>query len=312
MADSVLQYQSAQGGWPKSTDLAVAPRSPQDVPSPGDGRANTIDNGATTTPMRFLALVAHATDDSRYREAFERGVRYLLAAQYPNGGWSQFYPLREGYYSRITFNDDATARVLQLLGDVAGGAPPYAFVERALRDRAASAVERGIDIVLRTQIRQDGRLTAWCAQHDEVTLAPAWARNYEPPSLSGSETVGIVRFLMELERPSTAVVDAIEGAVAWLGSVAIEGQRLEEFTNAEGQRDRRVVADPTAGRLWTRFYELGTNRPIFTGRDRIIRYNYAEIELERRAGYAYYGTWPARLLSDEYPKWRARHAARVR
>ena len=85
MADSVIQYQSPQGGWPKNTDLETPPRSPRDVPSPGDGRANTIDNGATTTPVRFLALVAHATRDSRYREAFERGVRYLLAAQYPNG-----------------------------------------------------------------------------------------------------------------------------------------------------------------------------------------------------------------------------------
>lgn len=307
MADSVIAYQSPQGGWPKSTDLATPPRSAGDIPRPGDGRANTIDNGATTTPMRFLALVTHATGDVRYRASFERGVRYLLAAQYANGGWPQFYPLREGYYSRITYNDDAMVNVLRLLRDVASGTGPYAFTDGALRPLADAAVQRGIDVILRTQIRQEGTRTAWCAQYDETTLAPAWARAYEPPSLSGSETVGIVRFLMEVEQPSPAIVSAIEGAVAWLEAVAITGLRVEDFTDAQGQRDRRVVADPAAERIWARFYALDTHRPIFLGRDSVVRYDYAGIERERRTGYAYYGRWPASLVSTEYPRWRGRH-----
>ena len=47
VADSVIQYQSPQGGWPKSTDLAKPPRSPDDIPLPGRGRANSLDNDAT-------------------------------------------------------------------------------------------------------------------------------------------------------------------------------------------------------------------------------------------------------------------------
>jgi len=78
---------------------------------------------------------------------------------------------------------------------------------------------------------------------------------------------------------------------------------LEELT-VDGQRDRRVVADPAAEPLWARFYDLGTNRPVFTGRDQVIRHALAEIERERRMGYAYYGTWPATLLSTHYPRWR--------
>ena len=176
VADSVIQYQSLHGGWPKSTDLAVAPRSPDELPQPGDGRANSLDNGATTLPMQFLALVAHATGVTRYREAFARGVDYLLAAQYPNGGWPQFYPLRGAYHSRITYNDDAMVRVLTVLRDSSSGRPPYGFVDAARRARAGAAVARGIDCILRTQIRHQGRLTAWGAQHDEQTLAPAWGR----------------------------------------------------------------------------------------------------------------------------------------
>jgi PelA/Pel-15E family pectate lyase len=305
IADSVIQYQSPQGGWPKSINLASPPRTPEDVPPPGSDVANTIDNGATTTPIRFLALVTFATGDRRYRSAVERGLRYLLAAQYPNGGWPQYYPLRDGYYSRITYNDDAMVNVLEILRDVAGGRSPFAFVDRGLRETAAAAVARGIDVILRTQVRQGGRLTGWCAQYDETTLAPAWARNYEPPSLSGNESVGIVRFLMGVDRPSPAVVAAIEGAVAWLRSVAMYGLRVEDFTDDQGRRDRRTVADSTSGPLWARFYELGTDRPIFTGRDRVIRYDYGRIEQERRSGYQYFGTWPAGLLASDYPRWRA-------
>lgn len=50
--------------------------------------------------------------------------------------------------------------------------------------------------------------------------------------------------------------------------------------------------------------ELGTNRPIFLGRDSVVRSTPSEIDRERRAGYAYYGTWPASLLDSDFPRWR--------
>jgi PelA/Pel-15E family pectate lyase len=299
VADSVLQYQSRVGAWPKNTDLVKPPATPEALAEINrSGVADTIDNDATTLPMQFLALMVQATRETRYRAAFERGVDYLLAAQYPNGGWPQFFPLREGYYSHITYNDNAMVNVLTVLRDAAAGKPPYTFVDEARRAKARAAVARGVDIILRTQVKRDGKLTVWCAQHDEKTLAPAWARAYEPPSLSGSESVGIVRFLIEIEQPAPAVTAAIDGAVAWFRSVAIHGLRLEEFTGADGRKDRRVVADPAAAPLWARFYELGTNRPMFLGRDSVVRYAYGEIEYERRNGYAYYGTWPASLLAQ--------------
>jgi PelA/Pel-15E family pectate lyase len=309
LADSVIQHQAADGGWPKNTDLGTPPSpAASRASAPADVTSSTIDNDGTTMPMQFLALVATASGEPRYRTSFLRGFDYLLAAQYPNGGWPQFFPLRAGYYSRITYNDGAMVRVLTVLRDAAEGKPPYAFVDAARRTKARAAVARGIDMILRTQIKQDGKLTAWCAQHDETTLAPAWARAYEPPSLSGSESVGIVRFLMEIERPTPEIVAAIEGAVAWFKAVAIQGLRLENFTDATGRKDRRVVPDAGAPPLWARFYEVGTNRPIFLGRDSVVRYTYGEIEHERRNGYAYYGGWPARLLDTEYPRWRARRS----
>ncbi len=307
VADSIIQYQSPQGGWPKSTNLATPPRTPDDIPPPGRGRANSIDNDATTMPIEFLAKVIYATDETKYKESFSRGLDYLFEAQYPNGGWPQFYPLREGYYSHITFNDGAMINVMNLLRDVAAGLPPYDFVDKKRRANAATAVSKGIDCILKTQIRQNGALTGWCAQHDEKTLEPAWARAYEPPSLSGGESVGIIRFLMSIEEPTPEIVTAIEGAVAWLRSVAMKGVRHERIRRDDGRRERRLIPDPTAPPLWARFYELGTNRPLYLDRDSVFRYDFAEISYERRSGYSYHGTWAASLLVTEYPVWRQKN-----
>jgi PelA/Pel-15E family pectate lyase len=82
------------------------------------------------------------------------------------------------------------------------------------------------------------------------------ARIYEKASISGSEAVGIVRFLMSLDAPSPEVVDAIQSAVAWFDAAKINGQRLVEKPDASLPRgfDRILVADPNAEPLWARFY----------------------------------------------------------
>jgi len=306
-ADSVLLYQSSFGAWPKNTDLLAAVTPGGLVELEKDGKANTIDNNATTVPMHFLALVYQGTQDVKYRDAFLRGVDYLLASQYPNGGFPQFFPLREGYYSHITYNDGAMVNTLEVLRDIAEDRAPYAFVDSALRAKAADSVERGIDCILKTQIKQDGKLTAWCAQHDEKTLEPAWARSYEPPSLSGGETVGIVEFLMSVEHPTPEIVAAIDGAVVWLRQVTMHGVHVEQKRGANGRMERWLVDDPAAPPLWARFYELGTNRPLYLDRDSVFRYDFSEISYERRSGYGYHGTWAVDLLEKDYPRWRTKH-----
>ncbi|MES2861396.1 MAG: pectate lyase [Pseudomonadota bacterium] len=302
IADSVVAHQSPEGGWPKNTSLAVPP----DVAAVDAGSKNTFDNEGTTLPLAFLARVIAAGERPADRAAFDRGLDYTLAAQYPNGGWPQFYPLRPGYYTHITYNDDAMVRIMVLLREVAAGDGPYGFVDADRRARAGAAVAKGIETILATQVRQDGVLTVWCAQHDEVTLAPAWARRFEPPSLSGNESVGITRFLMSIPDPSPEVIAAVEGAVRWFEASAIHGIRLEPITAADGEPDLQVVADPQAPPIWARFYDLETNRPIFLGRDSVVHFDVAQIERERRMGYRYYGAWPAALLQDDYPTWRRR------
>ena len=304
-ADTVLQYQRANGGWPKDIDMT---RPPSDAPAERLEAGSTFDNGATTTQVRLLAKVFRHTRDARYADAVTRGVAYTLQAQYPNGGWPQVYPLESGYSRHITFNDNAMVSVLRVLDEVSNGAADLAFFPETTRTEARDAVRRGVDVILRAQVRIDGTLTAWCAQHDAATLEPRGARTYEHPSLSGMETVGLIRFLMTRDRSDARIGPAVDAAIRWLTAVKMSGWRLEQRPAPGTPRgwDRVLVADAGAPPLWARFYELGTNRPIFSGRDGVIKYRLEEIEYERRTGYAWVGDWPRALLETEYPGWRTK------
>src|SRR5262249_25129955 len=97
-----------------------------------------------------------------------------------------------------------------------------------------------------------------------------------------------------------------ESAVSWFRAVPITGQRLESVRRDDGRTERFLVPDPAAPPLWARFYELGTNRPLYMDRDSKPHYDFSEIGYERRSGYNYHGTWPESLLERDYPAWRAR------
>ena len=170
-------------------------------------------------------------------------------------------------------------------------------------EKTGKAIEKGIECIVKTQYLQNGVLTAWCAQHDEVTFQPAKARAYELPSLSGSESAGVVDFLMEIENPSPEIINSVKAAVKWFDKVKITGYKVEEFTNSEGKKDRRVLSAPTAPPMWARFYDLENNRPFFCDRDGIKKYTLAEIGYERRNGYSWYSDSPQKIL-DKYPKWK--------
>ena len=314
VADNLLLYQREVGGWPKNIDMA-APLTEKDRAElarkkgeVGNESAATIDNGATHTQLVYLARVYTAQKQERYREAFVKGLDYLLASQYENGGWPQYYPLRKGYYTHITYNDDAMVGVLNLLRDVARRKPNYVLVDEARRARSEKAVERGVECILKTQVKVGGKLTVWGAQHDEVTLAPAPARKFEPVSLSSRESVGVTRFLMDFDRPDARIVEAVEGAVAWFRASQVSGVRWVERRDPSqpGGFERTAVADKDAPPIWARFYEIGTNRPVFEGRDGIVRYSVMEIEAERRNGYGWYTEEPLKLINREYTAWQKR------
>jgi pectate lyase len=173
----------------------------------------------------------------------------------------------------------------------------FDFLQQDQRIAASNAVERGIQCILKCQIIVDGKPTVWCAQHDEISFAPASARSYEHPSLSGAESGGILKFLMTIDNPTPEIIRAVGHGVAWFETSKIEGYRYQRSKSGPA-----LSAEPGAEPLWARFYEINTNRPIFSDRDGIVKYSLDEIGSERRGGYTWYGTWGESVLSA-YAKW---------
>lgn len=322
IADTIVSFQTPAGGWGKNQPRDAAPRlkgqayvagnlskysqaGDFDIPlDPDWNYVGTIDNGATVTEVQFLARVANAApgaEGDAYREAAIRGVTYLLAAQFPNGGWPQVWPLQGGYHDALTLNDNALISVVEVLSLVADGEGDYGFMPTGLRIEAAAAEKRAVECVLKLQMARDGQKTLWGQQYDALTLMPVSARNYEPGALSTGESAGILLYLMSLTDPSPEVVAAIESGVATLKALTINDMAWTK-TEADG---RKLIPQAGAGPLWARFYEPQSLKPIFGDRDKSLHDEVNALSLERRNGYAWYNTAPKKAL-DTYVKWKSK------
>jgi PelA/Pel-15E family pectate lyase len=305
IADNILTWQTPEGGWPLMNTTNEPWTGDPAAVGPWGRRGTFI--GATTNELRFLAREYRATQVAKYRDAVLAGLAYIDAAQTATGGWPKSFPvLGENYHRHITFNDGGSVGVLNFLQE-ALASPSFDFLEAARKTGVRQTFDRGIACILKCQIVVDGRLTAWCQQHDEVTYEPRPARTFEPAAICAQESVGVVELLMCLPNPSPEIRKAVTGAMKWFESAKITGYEwvtIPDPTFALRKIDRVVRPKPGAV-MWARYYEIGSNRPIFLGRDAVKHYTLAEIEQERRTGYAWYGDWPA-TLPAHYAQWRSK------
>jgi PelA/Pel-15E family pectate lyase len=316
IADNIILYQKDNGGWPKNYDMraVLTPEQHDKILKAKSQAHTTFDNCTTYSHIRYLAKAYEITKTEKDKDACLKGIDFVLSAQYPNGGWPQFFPLEKNYSSHITFNDDVMTGIMTMLKDILDNKPYYSFVDSARREKARLAFDKGLDCILKCQINDNGILTAWCQQHDEINLAPAWARAYEPPSICNRESAPVVSFLMSIDKPSPEVIKSVQAAVKWFEDSKIKGIRIEEFNAPEintGLRilktDRRVVEDKSAPPTWARFYEIGTHRPLFSNRKSELLYSMAEVDRERRA-YGWYTDQPQAVL-DQFPTWQKKWSA---
>jgi PelA/Pel-15E family pectate lyase len=321
IAENIVSFQTPAGGWNKNQNRAAPPRTPgQDYAGKAEQLnpdqtnldaprevywtfVGTLDNGATVAEMRFLAKViaalpAGSADLARYEASFVRGIRYLLTAQYPNGGWPQIYPLEGTFHDAVTFNDNAVARAATLLREVSGDAAAYAFVPADLRARSGVAVRKAVEVILAAQYTAGGKRLGWPQQADPLTLAPVPARNFEPAALCSDETTDVLLFLMAQPNPGAAIRRAVVDGVAWLKASAIYGKAW--VTTPDG---RKLIDRDYGGPLWSRLYDPATGRPIFGDWDKKIRDDVNEVSAGRRNGYGWYGSAPEKAL-DTYHIWR--------
>ena len=273
--DALATVQLAVGGWRMRQPLSDQ-WADTHIDVPGAYR-NTpqadLDDNRSQGPALFLVeLVRDGSPSERHREAMEKALDMLLVAQYPSGGWPQYYPLETedghsdlGNYRRYHhINDASIPDCMTTLLEAY-----RAFGEQ----RYLEAVVRAADWLL--EVRLPG--AAWAQQYydDFVTgpykpNAPAPGRWFEPTAITASETRSVIGILIEvwLETGDERYIEPFGEIAEWY-----ERSRLED------------------GR-WARFYELHTNRPLYCTPDRMITYSDEDL----RPGYAWKGTWGNAVL----------------
>ena len=311
IADNILLYQKSNGGWAKNYDmLAVLTEEQKSKVIKSKSFYNTcFDNGATYSQLNYLAQVIALTNNHKFKTAFVEGVKFVLSAQYPNGGWPQFFPDTSGYRKYITFNDGAMIGVMKLLQRIVNRESGYGLNDSDLYDKVLYTFNKGIDCILNTQIKESDSLLVWCQQHNNINLKPENARTFEPAAICNGESSAIVEFLMSLPNPNKKLVHSVQSAVNWFRSSRIYGIRVKtipapktEYIYRTSDSDIIIIADKNSKPIWARYYQLITHRPMFCNRDGKIVYSLEEVERERRIGYAWYVYDPQNVL-DKYSAW---------
>ena len=311
IGDNILLYQKSNGGWPKNYDmLAILTNTQKKKLEQVKNNLNTtFDNSTTYTHITCLSTIYKETNIEKYKEGALKGLDFILSAQYSNGGWPQYYPLKDDYSRYITYNDDAMTGVMLLLKDILDGGKEYSYIDNGLREKLKTAFDKGLQCILKTQIVDNGKLTAWCQQYDEINLQPAWARKFEPPSICNRESCGLIEILMRIRNPGKDIINSIQSAINWFNESKITGIRvktieapLTTYKYRVSHTDRVVLDDPAAPPIWTRYYELKTHKPLFCNRDSKVVYSLTEVERERRDGYGWY-TYDPQAILNKYPEW---------
>lgn len=253
IADKLLSAQKNSGGWMKNIEFH------KESDTGGKTEHSCLDNGATTQEMRFLAKVYQKTKVEKYKESFTRALNMIFTAEKGCGGWSQYWPLsgNGSYQDYITFNDDLMTNVMRLLNEIAANKGDFAdMTDESTRNHCEQSFQHAIDVIIKCQVDDNGTPAAWCAQHDTITFLPTEGRPHELPSISAYESASLLSYLMTIDKPSEQLQQTIHTAVAWLDGHKTDGKAIEDFTNANGEKDRRII-DKTGSAVWGRFIQLG-------------------------------------------------------
>ena len=263
------------------------------------GDVGTIDNDATVQEMRLLAVrykeTTNASYKSTFKASFNKAVNFLLTMQRASGGLPQVWPKRNDYSDHITLNDNAMIRAMVTMMDIANKTSPFDsdIIDDATRNKMNGALEKAIDYLLKAQIINNGTPTVWCAQHDTVNYAPRSARAYELESKSGSESAGVVWFLMNWPNQTEAIQKAVKSAIAWYKKTRVVGLYFNKKQGRFEEREGNV--------LWYRFYEVNNDNYFFCDRGGASTktQDFTKISEERRTGYQWAGDYGTALISTE-------------
>lgn len=267
-AGCLIRGQLHSGGW--SVDIHFDPEGRQAHAYRIDGPAkpkarniSTLDDNKTQACVRFLANLDRELEfkDAKLHEATLYALDALMKFQYPNGAWPQRfsapidpkdYPIipaaypktwsrefpKQDYTGYYTLNDNTHVDTLRLMLTAYEIYRDEGYLKSAMK---------GGDFLLLAQMPEPQ--PAWAQQYN-LRMEPDWARKFEPPAVTGGESQKVVETLIYLyqETGESRFLDAAKKAYAWLAKSVLP-----------------------AGGL-ARFYELGTNRPLYFTKEYVLTY----------------------------------------
>ena len=270
----LVRGQLRSGGWDYriTFDPKMRVRYAYRVDDPIEGKnqrnTSTLDDNTTQMALRLLMALDETLDqsDAAIHNAAMIGLETLLKVQYPIGAWPQRfveppdpnkYPVLKASYPEswsrtfpkvdyknfYTFNDNAVADVIDVMFQAA-----KLYGDKRYRE----AAERAGDFMIMAQMPEPQ--PGWAQQYNQE-MHPAWARKFEPASITGGESQGVMRTLMQVYRHTG------------------ERRYLEPIPRALAYYRKSLRPD---GRL-ARFYELHTNRPLYFTKDYELTYSDADM-----------------------------------
>ncbi len=275
-AHALVKGQLCSGGWDYLIEFDPAKRGGYRYRVDGQcgvgtgKNVTTLDDNTTQGALRLLMRADRELDfkDSKIHEAALYALDRLLEAQYPNGAWPQRFdrppdpeqhPVKRasypaawsrkwpgpGYPGHYTLNDYSILDMIDAMLEAA----------RIYRDpRYRASAEKGGGFILLAQMPEPQ--PAWAQQYDR-DMHPAWARIFEPPAVTGGESMGVLRTLMTLYRETAdrKYLEPIARALRYLrrSLLPVPANPSEAWRRAS-RKGNLVLA---------RFYELETNRPLY-------------------------------------------------
>lgn len=266
-AGALIKSQLASGGWDSDFDFDPEKvkryhlRSQFDAGDKETGKRrnnSTLDDNKTQSALHFLLEISHVPslkDDAPLQNAKKVAFGALLAAQHPAGGWPQQFSgpadpaapvLKASYpetWSRTfpklnyagyqTLNDGNLSEIAKVL---------FRAYELEKDERYLASLKKLGDFFILAQMPEPQ--PTWAMQYDSG-MHPAWARKFEPPSVTAYESLEAMETLHHLWvlTGQDKYLAPIQPALAWF--------------------DRSKLPDGT----YARFYELKTNKPLFFVKD---------------------------------------------
>lgn len=271
VADLIVALQNEDGGFQVLPDNYEMSQKETGLGSMKD--VSSVYNGATTSELKYLAkyITANKPEDSKYQDAFVKGIKYLLTTQRDNGGWSMNPGSGSGFNANIEVGNKAMTEVLTLLSDIAIlNNQDYVFARKAMNvDEIKSAVEKGNDFIVKSQISNNNKKSGWATQYDK-TGNVTMGHTYERESVSSYTTKDVIDYLMTIHNPSQDIKDAVESAYSWLKDVKIadKEQKVVKDTSMNNGFDVYLV-DGSGTWASNYVYDKATDsyRPLYSDVD---------------------------------------------